>query len=88
MDILYARMSVYHVNIWCPQRPEKVVLVTETGVTYCCEPPCKCYGFNLGLTEEQTALLASELSLQPLISVLRIKMLLIRLVPGLMYLLP
>lgn len=34
-------------------------------ITYGCEPPCGCWDLNSGLLEEQSVLLTTEPSLQP-----------------------
>ena len=43
----------------------------ETGGTYGCEQPCRCWDSNLGPLEEHPFLLTAEPSLQPHNSVLK-----------------
>jgi hypothetical protein len=38
MCVSSACMSAYHVNAWCPRRPEDGIISHGTGVTDVCEP--------------------------------------------------
>jgi E3 ubiquitin-protein ligase NEDD4 len=46
MNVLLARMSVYHVGAWCLWRPDESAGSSETGLTDDCEPPCRCWELN------------------------------------------
>ena len=68
MDILPARMSVYHLPAWFLQRSEEGIVFSETGVTDSCEP-CESWESSQGHLQKQV-LLTAEPSVQPLILVL------------------
>ena len=71
-------MSLYHLHLWCPQRPEEGFRSSGTGVTDNCEPPCGGWSWTwvlwrnrqlivshlVGAGVEQTVLLPGELSFQ------------------------
>lgn len=46
-------MSMDHMSVQCPGRPEEDIRVSGTGVTNGCKPPCGLWDLNLGLLEEQ-----------------------------------
>lgn len=57
MSFLSAYMSMYHVCLKYPGRPEEDVdLPLRTRFTDGCEPPCKCWELRLGPLEEQPML--------------------------------
>ena len=55
---------VQHTFARWPQRSEKGVGSSGTGVTDGCEPPCKCWELNLGPLQEQQVFLTTKLSLE------------------------
>lgn len=65
MGILPAIMTVNHIRVWCPWRPEGGTGHPETRITDSCEPPWGCWVPNLGLPEEQPVLLTTQPSLYP-----------------------
>lgn len=62
MHALPACISVYHEYTWYPLKARKRTLY-NTDVTNGCVPPCGCWKLNLSPLQEDTVLLASELSL-------------------------
>lgn len=54
---LSACMPVCHVYVWCSQRPGKGLVSSSARATDAREPPCRCWGSNLGPVEEQPVLL-------------------------------
>lgn len=64
-DILFTFMVVFAHMCLCVQglwRPDKGIRASETG----CEPPHMCWGQNPGPLQQQSVLLTSTPSLQPL----------------------
>lgn len=57
---LPAFISVHHVHAWPDALRPKEGSVLGTRVIDGCELPCLCWESNLGLLEEQPALLASD----------------------------
>jgi hypothetical protein len=47
------------------QRPEEGIMLPDPAVACSCELSCECWELNLGLLKRATALLTTELSLQP-----------------------
>ena len=63
-SVLPACMYVCLMHAWCLRKPEKGIGFPGTGVTDGREPPCGCWGLNLGPLEEQPVLLIAEPPLQ------------------------
>lgn len=56
-------MSVYHVHVFCSQRPEEDFRPVGTGDTDCNELKCGFWEANLDPLKEHSVLLTSESSL-------------------------
>lgn len=67
MWFLSACMSVYHMHVWCLQRPEEGVEPGTGAVTDGCEPSLGCWGLNLDSLKEQLILVTTT---EPFFSVL------------------
>lgn len=53
-------LSEYHLNSWCPQRPEEGITSSQTGVTNSWELPCVGQELNSGSPEEKPLLQITE----------------------------
>lgn len=54
---------MYHIHVWCLQRPEEGKGSLAIGVTNSCELPRGCQESNPGPLQEQPVLLTSKSSL-------------------------
>lgn len=61
--VLPTCISVFHLYVYCPHRPENGIRCPGTGVTDGCEQLCGCWKSDLGLLEEHAILLTMESSL-------------------------
>lgn len=62
MDVWPVCMSVFFV---CEVSSEDSFRHAGTGVSDCCESPCRCWELNLGTMGDQPILLTTDPSLQP-----------------------
>lgn len=61
MCVLPTCMSMQHMCVLCPQRPEEGVGSSGTGVTDgCVEPKCVCWNSNANPLEEQPVFLMNH----------------------------
>lgn len=62
MGILFACMSVHHLCVWWPRRPEEAIGSPGTGVTDSCKPPSK---LEIKSRFDPASALTTDPSLQP-----------------------
>lgn len=64
MNVLPTYMSVHHVYVWYPQRPEEAVRCPGTGVIEDYDLTYGCWELNLGSLEELSLFLKTKPSFQ------------------------